>query len=199
MKGMQHRIRACGAGITAVRSWTALVFCSVILLPGAVAAQTVDASEYQVKAAYLYNFAKFVEWPATSFDGSGGELQICLLGDDPFGPDLRRLIEGKTVGGHRLAMIAVRDVQQARRCQILFVSASEKNGVGQIIRAMTGASVLTVGDISGFASAGGMINFTLEENRVRFEINPKAAERVHLQLSARLLNVARLVQERGGN
>lgn len=165
-----------------------LVLCSVALVS---AAQS--ASEYQVKSAFLFNFAKFVEWPSDAFPSGDTALQICVLGQDPFGGDFEQMIEDKTVGGHRLEIAYPGGLPQARACQILFIASSEKPKVREILRGITGASVLTVADTPGFAEMGGMINFVLEEKRVRFEINLKAAERAHLKLSARLLTVAKLI------
>jgi hypothetical protein len=165
-----------------------LVFCFVAV---AVAAQS--ASEYQVKAAFLFNFAKFVEWPSDAFLNTDAPLEICVLGQDPFGRDFEQVIIEKTVNGHRLEIAHPEGVPQARACQILFIVASEKQKVRDILQGLAGASVLTVGDAPGFAKMGGVINFVLDENRVRFEINVKAAERAHLKLSARLLTVAKLI------
>jgi hypothetical protein len=161
------------------------------LLLDVVAAQS--ASEYQVKAAFLFNFAKFVDWPADAFSTADAPLQVCVLGQDPFGGDFEQMIEDKTVSGHRLEIAHPEGVPQARACQVLFIASSEKQRVREILRALAGVSVLTVADTPGFAKMGGVINFVLDENRVRFEINPKAAERVHLKLSARLLTVAKLI------
>jgi hypothetical protein len=165
-----------------------LVLCFVV-----VAAAAESASEYQVKAAFLFNFAKFVEWPSDAFLNTDAPLEICVLGQDPFGRDFEQVIIEKTVNGHRLEIAHPEGVPQARACQILFIVASEKQKVRDILQGLAGASVLTVGDAPGFAKMGGVINFVLDENRVRFEINVKAAERAHLKLSARLLTVAKLI------
>lgn len=161
-----------------------------VLLP---AAAGQSATEYQVKAAFLFNFAKFVEWPADAFPNADTPLQICVLGQDPFGGDFEQVIEDKTVNGHRLEVAHPDGVPQARACQILFIASSEKQRVRDILQGLAGASVLTVGDTPGFAQIGGVINFVLDDNRVRFEINLRAAERAHLKLSARLLTVAKLI------
>jgi len=154
-----------------------------------------SATEYQVKAAFLFNFAKFVEWPADVLPTADSPLQICVLGQDPFGRDFEQVIEDKTVNGHRLEVAHPDGVPQARACQILFVASSEKQKVRDILRNLAGISVLTVGDTAGFAKMGGIINFVLDDSRVRFEINIKAAERANLKLSARLLTVAKLIVE----
>jgi hypothetical protein len=160
-----------------------------------------SASEYQVKAAFLFNFAKFVEWPAEAFTSANAPLQICVLGQDPFGNEFEA-IENKRVSGRRLEVVHPSGVPKAKDCQIIFVASSEKQHMREILHSLRSASVLTVGDTLGFASKGGMINFVLEENRVRFEINVKASERAHLKLSARLLTVAKVIvtdEETPGN
>jgi hypothetical protein len=159
----------------------------------AVVTQAQSATEYQVKAAFLFNFAKFVEWPVDVFPGVDAPLQICLLGQDPFGHEFEEVIGDKSVNGHRIEVIHPSGVPQARGCQIIFVSSSEKRQALEILRGLRGSSVLTVGDTAGFAGMGGIINFVLEDGRVRFEINVKAAERAHLKISARLLTVAKLI------
>jgi YfiR/HmsC-like len=169
-----------------------LFLITVTLCSLAVAAQAQSATEYQVKAAFLFNFAKFVEWPADAF-AADVPLQICVLGQDPFGRDFEQVIEDKTVNGHRLEVAHPEGVPQARACQILFIASSEKSRLREILTGLKGASVLTVGDTPGFAQLGGIINFVLDDNRVRFEINQKAAELMRLKLSARLLTVAKLV------
>jgi len=165
----------------------------VIVCCLAVVTQAQSATEYQVKAAYLFNFAKFVEWPADTFSGADAPLQICLLGQDPFGHEFEEVIGDKNVNGHRIEVIHPSGVPQARGCQIIFVASSEKGKTPEILRGLRGANVLTVGDTPGFAGIGGIINFVLDDGRVRFEINMKAAERAHLKISARLLTVAKRI------
>jgi hypothetical protein len=170
--------------------WRALdLLILLALLPLITRAQS--ATEYQVKAAFLFNFAKFVEWPADAFSAADAPLQICVLGQDAFGRDFEQVIEDKTVNGHRLEVAHPDGVPQARACQVLFIAFPEKQKIRDTLQSLAGVSVLTVGDTPGFAKMGGVINFVLDENRVRFEINPKAAERAHLKLSSRLLTVAK--------
>lgn len=175
-------------------SHAVLFIACLIALPAALAQAQSDApTEHQVKAAFLYNFAKFVEWPAEAFSGPAAPLQLCVLGEDPFGSDLRDLVKGKIVGGRAVQVLNPVNLEQSRTCHILFVSPSEKGGTRHIIEELSDRSVLIVGDSRGFAEQGGMINFVLENDRVRFEINVKAAERARLKISSRLLNVAKLV------
>lgn len=167
----------------------------------AAVAQAQSATEYQVKAAFLFNFARFVEWPAEAFPNADSALQICVLGQDPFGREFEQVIMDKTVNGHRIEIAHPDGVPQSRACQILFIAASEKAHLPSILQGLKGASVLIVGDTPGFAALGGAINFVIDDGRVRFEINLKAAEIAHLKISARLLTVAKVVLngEPGGN
>lgn len=166
-----------------------------VLFVGGSRAQSPAVGEYQIKAAFLYNFAKFIEWPSSSFADAGTPLRICVFGQDPFGRDLRDITNEKTVGGHKLQIMPVADLQVARTCHILFIASSEKAQLKQTFESLQGADVLTVGDTVGFVEKGGMINFVLENERVRFEVNRKAAEQAGLKVSSKLLNVAKSVIE----
>jgi hypothetical protein len=161
------------------------VLSAVVALLTLMPAQSPDAGEYQVKAAFLYNFAKFVEWPPDSFSDGSAPLRICVLGQDPFGQELRDITSKKTVNGRELA----------RTCHILFIASSEKAHLNRILESLRGADLLTVGDTKGFVQRGGVINFVLEDNRVLFEVNRKAADQARLKISSKLLNVAKLVIE----
>lgn len=167
----------------------------VMLLLSGMCAQSPVAGEYQIKAAFLYNFAKFVEWPPSGFSDASAPLRICVLGQDPFGQELRDITNDKSINGHKLQVDQVADLQMARTCHILFIASSEKAQLKRILESLRGTDALTVGDTKGFVEQGGMINFVLEDNRVRFEVNLKAAEQARLKVSAKLLNVARNVIE----
>jgi hypothetical protein len=155
--------------------------------------QSNPTSEYQVKAAFLYNFAKFVEWPPSSFSGAPAPLRICILGQDPFGQELRSITNEKMVNGRKLEVSQVADLQQARSCHILFIASSERTSMKQILEGLRGAGVLTVADTKGFTDQGGMINFVLENDRVQFEVNRKTAEQAGLKISSKLLSIAKSV------
>lgn len=167
----------------------------IALLCLAANSQPVPVTEYQVKAAFLYNFARFVEWPSTAFSGQDAQLQICVYGPDPFGEDLRSLTHDKLVNGRRLLVKDVVDLQQARSCQIVFIARPEKIEIAKILQSLQGANVLTVGEAKGFADNGGMINFILQNEHVQFEVNHREAKRAGLTISSRLLSVARAVIE----
>ena len=153
--------------------------------------------EYLVKAGFLYNFAKFVRWPDTAFDSPDAPLSLCVIGDDPFGDDLNGLSSRK-VRGREIAVARDIRTQEAVRCHVLFVSASLRGELEPVLDAVRSRHVLTVGDVSGFAQAGGMINLVTDEGRVRFEVNPTAADRAGLRISSDLLSLATIVDERNG-
>jgi len=150
-------------------------------------------SEYEVKAAFLYNFAKFVEWPAEAFLDGNEPILVCIVGRDPFGDILNQTLLGKTVNGKPVIIQRGGITQDMRFCHIVFISSSERKRLAQIMQRLNGASVLTVSEIEGFAELGGIINFTLEGNKVRFEINVTSAERARLRISSKLLALAKAI------
>jgi hypothetical protein len=162
-----------------------------IFLACTLSAQTID--EYQVKAAFLYNFAKFVEWPAMTFKTDKDPLRICVLGQNPFGNALVEGVGGKTVVGRPLAVSDISDVNQGADCQILFIGSSERKRLRLIFAELRTMGVLTVGETEGFASQGGIVNFKLEGGRVRLEINIDAAAQAKLRISSKVLNLAQIV------
>jgi hypothetical protein len=164
-----------------------------IWLGATVGAQT--TGEYQVKAAFLLNFAKFVQWPPQTFKSSGDSISICVLGPNPFGSSLDEAVDGKSIDGRKFAVRQVADVQQAGGCQILFIASSQKKHSTEA--AVATAGVLTVGESDGFAARGGVIGFKLEGGRVRIEINVDAADRRKLRISSKLLSLAHIVKTQG--
>jgi hypothetical protein len=167
----------------------------------ALASDAVSASEtppsereYLIKAAVLYNFAKFARWPSDAFDGPDAPLRLCILGADPFG-DTLATIEDKPVNGRRLKTERISDVNDARRCHLLFVSAAAQAQLEQLFKTIDGQPVLTVADMPGFARAGGILDLTIMDDRLRFDVNTTAAERAGLKLSAKLLRLAATVIE----
>jgi hypothetical protein len=150
-------------------------------------------TEYQVKAAYLFNFLKFVEWPGDPLADTHGRWVIGIAGDNPFGDELTQIISGKTVQGHELQVKRFQQGEDLLACHVLFISASEKKRLPSILVTLNGSSVLTVADMDHFIESGGMIQFVMEEKRVRFGIDVGAASRAHLKVSAKLLSLARTV------
>lgn len=155
------------------------------------------ANEYQVKAAFLFNFAKFVEWPAESLSGDS-PFTVGIIGDDPFGGVIDQAMNGKVINGRQIQLKRIKWGQNLRECHILFISSSEKKKIAQIVDTLRGASTLTVGECDAFAQQGGMINFIMEDNRVRFEINTAYAEQAGLKISSKLLTLAKTVRNGQG-
>jgi hypothetical protein len=146
-------------------------------------------TEYQVKAAYLYNFAKFVEWPAR-VASSESSFNICVLGRDPFDSTFGTAIAGESIKGKNVVVKRIPRAQDGAGCHILFISSSEDARLKEILAMLDKTSVLTVSDMPQFTQRGGMIQFVTEANRVRFEVNLTSAERTGLTLSSQLLKVA---------
>lgn len=159
------------------------------LAPVAVAA---GPSEYEVKAAFLFNFAKFVTWPPQAFSSADDPIVLGVLGEDPFGAELARLAAGLRVQGRSISILPGATAAQLAGCHIVFISPSERDRVRQIVDALREADshALTVGESDGFLPAGGMIRFVVVQNKVRFEIHPKAAARAGLTISSKLLSLA---------
>lgn len=181
-----------------LRRWCLLVITSV----GAaqvVAAVTI-APEYRVKAAFLYKFATYVRWPASSTAAATAPFVIGVLGRDPFGSSLSDIVRDQTVHGRAIRIRALSRVEEALECDLLFISSSEQGNLRQIFGALRGNPVLTVGEIDRFAEQGGMIGLiTTENHHVRFDINRAAIERAGLRASSQLLHLARIVDEVRGD
>jgi len=160
---------------------------------GSASAQTV-ADEYQVKAAYLLNFARFIEWPATDVPPSA-PLEIVVVGDDPFHGALEGVLLGKSANGHPIHLHHLHWNDPLASYQIAFISASEEQHLPQILRYLGHSSVLTVSDIDRFALRGGVIEFVIVGKRVRFDINRTSAATAQLSISSKLLAVARAIRE----
>jgi len=153
-------------------------------------AQVPQLSEYQIKAAFLYNFGRFVDWPPETFADGKSPFIFGLLGDNPFGNTLNEAFSGKTLNGHPVVVQLFHNLPDAMHCQILFISNSEKRRLADIIQSLHAASVLTVGENDHFTDAGGMINFITIDNKVRFQINDRAAKAARLKISSKLLGLA---------
>lgn len=147
--------------------------------------------EYEVKAAFLYNFLNFVTWPASAFAAPSDAVRVCVFGSDPFGPVLDRTMQGGTAGTHPVVVDRVRDQNAVTRCSVVFVPREAATRTEEVIGATASRPVLTVGESPEFLAKGGMINFVLEGGKVRFDVNLPAASAHGLSLSSRLLRVAR--------
>lgn len=187
--------RRPGTGASAFRALLLLLAC---LLPGGLfwcgtGALAAGNSEYQVKAAFLYNFMKFIEWPSDGLN-SATTFTLGVLGKDPFGDAIEE-VRGKSAKGRRIAVQHLHGPEEARECDLLFVCASEKGRLPHILKTVQNWRVLTVADQEGFCQAGGMINLVSVKNRVGFEINVGAATRARLRVSSQLLKLAKQVLE----
>ncbi len=159
-------------------------------------AEPAQHSEEGVKAAFLFKFTHFVEWPAASFPDAAAPYVVGILGKDPFGALLEETLGGKKVNGRSFTVVRAESPEALKGCHVLYVSASEQGRRADILRALKGTSSLVVGDSTGCAEAGASINFILEDRRVRLEINPAAAARAGLKISSKLIQVCRVVGDR---
>jgi hypothetical protein len=176
-----------------------IMLCAVIWSGLAAPADVTVVREYQVKAIFLYNFAQFVTWPVAAFPERHTSITIGILGDDPFGPFLEEAVRGEVIDGRSLTVKHFTRVEEVTDSHILFVSKSERGRLGQILAAVRGKSILTVGEMEAFARQGGIINFITTDNKVRYEINLDAAKRADLDISSKLLRLAKIVGYGGGN
>jgi hypothetical protein len=152
-------------------------------------------TEYQVKAAYLYNFVRFIEWPPEALPPPGEPFVVAILGDDPFGTVLDRAFTGKLIADRPATVVRLREPGDALRAQIVFISASESGALARIATTPPVRGMLTVGDIPEMAREGAIIAFRIEGNKVRFDINLRQSDRAGLKLSSQLLKVATIVGE----
>ena len=152
-------------------------------------------TEYEVKAAYLYNFGNFVKWPGDSRPAKNQGFLICVLGQDPFGATLDKMVSGESIDGKSAEVKRVNSPRDADTCNIVFVGSSERGRLAEVLPELDRSATLTVSDIPGFTNRGGMIEFVLQADRVRFRINLPAAQHAGLNLSSELLKVASDVKE----
>jgi len=159
--------------------------------------QNEEGAEYPVKLAFLYNFTKFVEWPPGAYRDPGAPLMICIVGHDPFSQDLEGELRTRSVGDRPVDIRSLKPNDNLSACQIVFVPVTEKDRADRILKGLKGASALTVGETPGFAALGGIVNLTVEGNKVHFEVNLLAAERAGLKISSKLLGIAKIVGDQG--
>jgi len=177
----------------AVKGVWVLPFAVLLVAGPGLAAQAARASEYDVKAVFLFNFAQFVDWPAEAFPHSDTPLVIGVLGDDPFGGVLDQTVGDERLGGRPFQVRRFHSVDEIETCHILFVSRPEGDRPQNILAGLRNRPILTVSDADGFAERGGMIRFVTERGRIRLQLNLAAAEAAHLTISSKLLRVAEVV------
>jgi hypothetical protein len=174
----------------------AVLLClSLAMGASAQSSESSDSSEYLIKAGFIYNFAQLVQWPSGAFSQADSPIVIGIFGTDPFGGIIDRVIENKKLDGRNLVVKRLKRGASIKDCNILFISSSEAAHLDEIIQSTKGMPILTIGETPGFAMRGGIINLTLEGNRVRFEVNIEAAKQANLNVSSRLLALARIVPQ----
>jgi len=175
---------------------TALLLCSTLLGSSlAVQAQISSSEEYRLKFAFLYNFARFVDWPADAFSSPQAPLNICIIGRDPFDSDLEQEIAERTISGHPYVTRTLQANADLGACHLIFLPAASDSSLPAILRQVAASNAITVGESAGFASRGGTVNFVLEGTRLRFEVNLEASQRARSRISSRLLSLAKIVRQ----
>ena len=169
-----------------------LFICALFTV--SVTAQVGTSTEYKFKAAYLYNFLRFVEWPHQAFADKASPIVIGVLSNDAFSTLVEQTVNNETIRGRAVVVRRLSGIEGAKSCHILFISRSEQKNLHEILDMLKGKPVLTVGEIGAFARSGGAINFYFEGNKLRFEINPEAAKSADLVLSSKLLRLAKIVE-----
>jgi YfiR/HmsC-like len=171
------------------------VFCLVhVLLPGTAAGQEDPVDEYKLKAAMLYNLTHFVEWPGSAYPDRHAPILLCILGQDPFASSLTSTIPKDTDNDRPVVLRHLQSDKEIPGCHILYISSSERKTTAHIFSTLNGSGILTVGEMTQFAAHGGMIQFSLEDQHVRFDINLDAASRAGLKISSKLLALAQIVK-----
>ncbi len=173
-----------------------MVSCGLIVgTPPLVHAQGEENTQYRIKLAFLYQFAQFVEWPPDAFQSANAPLVVCIAGEDPFDSDLELDFRSRTIDKHPMVIRTVKRGTSLRACHLVFVTAPEYKHMASIIDSLKGSQVLTIGETKGFAERGGIINFTIEGNKLHFEINLDAARQTTLRISSKVLALARIVRD----
>lgn len=156
------------------------------------------ADEYQVKAVFLFNFTRFIEWPAEVFPQADAPFVVGVFGNDPFGTNLDKVVKGESANGHPLVVRRVRNAAEAAACQILFIPQAENRRLDELVSALAKSSTLTVSDLPGASQRGVMIRLVTENARIRLRIDVEAARAAQLTISSNLLRAAEIVAANGG-
>lgn len=195
---------SCWVAARRRRAWSArcaaVLLCVVTALASdrPVFSQESGSAEYQIKAAFLFHFAQFVEWPSEVFKDANSPLTYCTIGDDPFRGGLEDILRGKTVADRAIRVEHLKQAEGMQRCQVLFIGTAENKRAAGIVANVKGSAILIVEESPNFAADGGMIGFSVEGNKIRFEINLTAVNAAKLKMSARLLSLAKSVTGNGG-
>lgn len=171
-----------------------LVILLALLLPGSSRIAWAQAGEEEIKAAFLFNFARYVQWPQGSFDDRGTPVRVCVLGANDFARIVSANVSGKSVDDRAVEVVDLKNPASSAGCHILFVGDQAGASRSALLGEVGKLPVLTVSDSEGFAREGGIANFYRDDNKVRFEINPGAARVAGLKISSQLLRLARVVE-----
>jgi len=193
-----HRLESCSR--FAVGGWILKGLLAMVLGAGFFTAQLRAQAfkEYDLKAAFLYHLAQFVDWPAEAFSTAEAPIVIGILGVDPFGKALQEIVQDEVIKNRKLSLQRFHNTDEIKSCHILFISQSEAGRLDQIFTALKGRSILTVGDTEGFAQRGGVVRFVTEKNKIRLRINVDLAKEANLTISSKLLRAAELVGAKAG-
>jgi hypothetical protein len=183
------------SSLLARRRVSPLLVLLLLLAPAAssFAADPQTLTEYQIKAGFFFNFTRFVDWPESAFVTASSPILVCVLGETPLTDLVTDVALGKVVNGRAVSIRRVKASDDLRRCNLLFISAEEDRHTAEILASVKKTNTLTVGETPGFAQAGGMINFSVQENRVKLELNLEATTRAGLKVNSKLIAVSRLV------
>lgn len=193
-----NRVRRWRSGARRLAIWAGAVLMLGSALLGAslpVQAQISSTEEYKLKLAFLYNFAKFVEWSPEVFPSPKAPLNICIVGRDPFDSELEQQVGERAINGHPCMTRRLRSSDDLSACQIIFVPAASDSSLPAVLRQAGASGAIIVGETAGFASRGGMVNFVLEGTRLRFEVNLEASQRNPSRISSRVLTLAKIVKD----
>lgn len=169
-----------------------LLLAAVLLQPHTLSAQTAPAKEFQIKAVFLFHFTQFTQWPATTFADANAPIVIGILGDNPFGAFLEKVVSGETVNGRSIIVTRFTQPDQIKTCHVLYVCRNMHDKLSEILSAVEKKSILTVGDDDDFLKKGGMIRFALKNDKIKVQICPAAVKKTDLIISAKLLAVAEI-------
>ena len=190
MSSYQKKIRIARNGLLRIAASLIAAIAAVYVMAvwTHVTAQTY--TETEVKAAFIYKFTSFIEWPKESFPDKSSRFRIGILGDDPFGNVLDDTLKGKQAQDHAIELVRAKKCDDLLECEIVFISPSEKDHYPEILDKFIARSILTIGDSEGFAAMGGIINLVKVDNKIRFEVNLNAARKANLKISSQLLKIA---------
>jgi hypothetical protein len=169
-------------------AFTLLLICAGILFTSQ---KSITTREYQLKAAFLFNFTQFVEWPQKAFQTEQAPAIMGILGNDPFGTYIDETVVGETINGHSLIVKRYKKVEDIQSCHILFINLNDQEHLKKALAELKERNILTVSDEKEFIKLGGMIRFFTENNKIQFQINPEAAKTADLVISSKLLRLAK--------